>query len=92
MDPPPSRTTRGQAQRSAKPMRALASAERSRAAKEEARDQARGPEGRQTLHDRCVEAHKAATQLLAALASQDPGFFELARDGLGQWRQATEDG
>ncbi len=90
--PIPSRTTRGQAQRSAITTKALALAEHARAAEEEARDQARGPEGRQTLHDRCVGAREAANQLLAAVVSQDPGFFELARDRLGQWRQATEDG
>ena len=66
-------------------MRAIAVAERSRAADEEASEQARGPEGRQTLHDRCVEAREAADQLLTAISSQDPGFFELARDELVLW-------
>ena len=91
MEPGLSRTTRGQAQRSATSLRAIAVAELARAADEEASEQARGPEGRQTLHDRCVEAREAADQLLTAISSQDPGFFELARDELGLWRHVTED-
>ncbi len=84
----PSRTTRGQAQRLATATQALAVANLARAAEEEARDQARGPEGRQTLHDRCVEAREAANQLHDRKVART----ELARDRLGQWQQATEDG
>ena len=69
----------------------IAAAERARAADEEASEQARGPEGRQTLHDRCVEAREAANQRLTAISSQDPGVIELARDELGQWRHVTGD-
>jgi hypothetical protein len=39
-----------------------------------------------------MEAREAANQLLAAVHSQNPGFFELARDRLRLWLQATEDG
>ncbi len=45
--------------RSAIATQALVLAEHARVAEEEARDQARGPEDRQTLHDRCVEAREA---------------------------------
>ncbi len=38
-----------------------------------------------------MEAREAATQLLAAVVSQNPSFFELTRDRLGRWQQATED-
>jgi hypothetical protein len=87
----PSRSTRGQTQRTAMATQAMAVADQAREDEEEALEQARGPEGRQTLHDRCVEAREMANQLLAAVATQNPGFFELVRDRLGQWRQATEE-
>ena len=80
-----SRTTRGQAQRTATKASARAIAERIREEEEEARGQAQGPDGRQTLHDRFVEASEASTQLLAAVAQLDPGFFEQVRDNQGRW-------